>query len=117
MFLEITDATAIVLMIIFTTIAMLLVFFFYKSVKRERQRYKEEKSISIEGLLSKSAINSQISSYLSKITPDSNFSLLLLEIQEFDDISDAFGRKEAERALEKAIFKVIQSLPKRVQIA
>ena len=117
MFLEISDATAIVLMIILSILVCVLAYFAYKSVKREHQRFKEEKSISIEGLISKSAINSQISSYLSKISSDSNFSLLLLEIQEFDDIVDAFGNKEAERALEKAIFKVLHSLPKRVQIA
>lgn len=117
MFLEINDATAIVLMILFTILAFFLATLAYKSVRKENQRFKEEKSISIEGLLSKSAINSQISSYLSKISSDSNFSLLLLEIQEFEDIVDAFGNKEAERALEKAIFKVLHSLPKRVQIA
>lgn len=117
MFLEINDATAIVLMILSTIVAFFLAYLALKSIKKEKQRYKEEQSISIEGLLSKSAINSQISSYLSKISTDSNFSLLLLEIQEFDDIVDAFGEKEAERALEKAIFKVLHSLPKRVQIA
>src|SRR5690554_8126907 len=41
----------------------------------------------------------------------------MLEIQQYDDIVDAFGLKEAERALEKAIFKVVQALPKRIQIA
>ena len=117
MILEITDATAMVLMILFSLVAIFLTYLIYKSVKKEKQRFKEEQSISIEGLLSKSAINSQISSYLSKISSDSNFSLLLLEIQEFDYIIDAFGRKEAERALEKAVLKIVHTLPKRVQIA
>src|SRR5690606_15913247 len=117
MFLEITDATAIVLMILFSLIAIFFSMVVYRSIKKESIRYKEEKSISIEGLLSRTAINSQISSYLSKISTDSNFSLLLLEIQQFDDIVDAFGKREAERALEKVIYKVIHSLPKRVQIA
>lgn len=117
MFLEISDATAVVLMILFSTLAGFIVYLLLNSIRKERQRYKEEKSISIEGLLSKSAINSQINTYLSKITPDSNFSLMLLEIQDFDDISNAFGNKEAERALEKAIIKVVHALPKRVIIA
>lgn len=117
MFLEITDATAIVLMILFSILAVFLSIIIFRSIRRESRRYKEEKSIAIEGLLTKSAINSQISSYLSKIPKDSNFSLLMLEIQQYDDIVDAFGLKEAERALEKAIFKVVQALPKRIQIA
>lgn len=82
MFLEITDATAIVLMILFSILAVFLSIIIFRSIRRESRRYKEEKSIAIEGLLTKSAINSQISSYLNKIPKDSNFSLLLLEIQQ-----------------------------------
>lgn len=117
MFLEVSDATATVLMILLTVAMVVLSIFLFKSIKKERIRYKEEKAINIEGVMSRYAIDSQISSYLSKITADQNFSLLLLEIQEYDDIVAAFGQREAERALEKAIFKVVQAIPKRIQIA
>ncbi len=117
MFLEMNGPTTIVLVIVITAVIVSLAILLYRSARKEKNRYKEEKAITIEGLLSKSAITSQITSYLSKTSSDSNFSLLLLEIQDFDSVIDAFGKKEAERTLEKAIYRVIHSLPKRIQIA
>lgn len=117
MFLEITQSTTIVLFILTIIITLTFTFFLYSRVRRERIRYKEEKSISLDGLLSKSAITSQINTYLTRITTDVNFSLLLIDFDEYLTISDAFGKKETDRALEKVVFRIVQELPKRVQIA
>jgi len=116
MILQVTDATAIFLMTICTIIIIILCIFFFRRIKNERIRYKEERSIKIEGVVSYHTITSQINSYINRITTNDNFSLLLLEIQDFEKLVKAFGVVEAERTLEKAIFRVMQIIPKRIVV-
>ena len=117
MFLQMTEETymmvffgVIILTIIFTIILILLVL-------RDRRRYKEEKSIVLEGLLTKTALVSSINTYLAKITPAVSFSLLYIDIDNYADIINAFGNKDAARALEKIAYHMSRNLPKRVQMA
>ena len=80
MFLQMTEETymmvffgVIILTIIFTIILILLVL-------RDKRRYKEEKSIVLEGLLTKTALVSSINTYLAKITPAVSFSCSILTL-------------------------------------
>jgi len=87
------------------------------NVRHEGARYKEEKSIILEGLLSKTAMISAINTYLSKVTTDVHFSLMLIDIDNYSAIIDAFGKKEAERSIEKIAYFMSHELPKRVLLS
>lgn len=114
MFLEINNETVVFLSILIFIVTIILLWLIFKSVRKELRRTKEEREINIEGLLSKTAMTTNISSYISKIDRDSSFSLLLLEVDKIKEISNAFGKKEAQTTLEKVILKIIQELPRRV---
>jgi diguanylate cyclase (GGDEF)-like protein len=117
MFLQMTNETYIMVFFGVLILTVLLTIGLIVLVRRDRRVYKEEQSIILEGLLTKTALVSSINSYLAKITPEVSFSLLYVDIDNYADITNAFGNKDAARALEKVAYHMSQSLPKRVQMA
>ncbi|MCK9537209.1 MAG: GGDEF domain-containing phosphodiesterase [Bacilli bacterium] len=117
MFLQMTDETYMMIFfgVIIVTIAVTTILIF--RVRKEKRRFKEEQAIILEGLLTKTALVSSINTYLAKITSDIAFSLLYIDIDNYADIINAFGNKDAVRALEKVAYHISHNLPKRVQMA
>lgn len=117
MYLQMTNETYT--MIFFGVVAATLIFtiILIFRVRKEKRRFKEENSIILEGLLTKTAIVSSINTYLAKITSDVSFSLLYIDIDNYVDIINAFGNRDAARGLEKIAYYMSHSLPKRVQMA
>lgn len=103
-----------ILLFIFT---ILLTIFLYFRFKKEHRSYKEEMAIMIDGLLSKSEINTAITTFLSKASRDTVFALIYIDLDRFMDVVNAFGQKEAERILEKIAKKIVDVLPKKAQLA
>ncbi|MGD9605575.1 MAG: EAL domain-containing protein [Bacilli bacterium] len=111
------DGAYIFFSIIALAVTIVLGYFLIKSVLKERSKFQEEKTVLLEGLLSKSELTNAISGYIAKGSLETTFALLYLDIDKFSDVINAFGEKEAERALEKIAQNLSQVLPKRVQMA
>jgi diguanylate cyclase (GGDEF)-like protein len=111
------DGAYIFLSIIALAITITISIFLVKSVLRERAKFQEEKTVLLEGLLSKSELYNGITGYITKSSFDASFALLYVDIDKFTDIINAFGEKEADRALEKIANNISQALPRRVQMA
>ena len=100
--MENLNATTAVIFLLFVMIATAVAaYFLYVNWKYAEQKWKEEKSILVEGIISRSAMNSMISNYISKIGKDNMFSLIYVDIDRFSEIIQAFGEKEANKMVEK----------------
>lgn len=113
MFLTMTDETTIIVTGAIMAGMLIMTIILIFGVRRDRRRFKEEKSLIIDGLLSRTAINEEISSYLSKARKDEEFSLIRIEIENFDEVINAFGKPEAKRALERVAYFMSRSIPKK----
>lgn len=90
-------------------------YFVYRSVLRERKRYREEVANYIEGILNKREISTSISSYITR-SEDAVFSLIAFDLDKFTTIIENFGREEADNIIKDLAYKIMEILPKRVEI-
>ncbi len=93
------------------------IYFLARSFFSEREKIKEEKTLAMEGVLSKSEMSSIITSYMARIGKDGQFSLIYVDLDKFSDFVNAFGQIEAEKILEKIIKNMETVKPKGVKIA
>ena len=93
---------------------LILSIFLLLGIRKDRRRAKEDKAIILDGLLTKSRIVSEINSCLSKANKDQSFTLINIQIDNFEETINAFGKLEAKKALERVAYYMNRSLPKRV---
>ncbi len=108
---------AIILVALLALIVLigLAVFLGYRTIK-ERERYLEEKSSYMEGVLSKSEIKANINLLISKSTSDTPFSLVYIDIDEVTQMTNAFGEKAVKTIIETIAQKILKILPFQVQM-
>ena len=94
-----------------------LVYFLAISYFKERQRLKDEKALTIEGILTKTEMLSLISSYITRATGDMQFSLMYIELDKFDDYENAFGTLESERIIERIVRNIESAISRNIKIA
>ena len=94
----------------------LLTVVLYYSFKREQKNYKNEIAELMEGVLKRSEIISSINNYIGKSPSTLIFSVILIELDKFDDLVNAFGADKGQKILEETIKKVRKILPNRVSI-
>lgn len=111
-----TEETQLVVTVAVTVLMLVITVLLFLQIRKDRRRFKEEKSLIIDGLLSRTAINSEINSYLSKAGKEDSFSLMRIEIENYDETLKAFGPREAKRALEKVAYFMTKAIPKRCSI-
>ncbi|HOH18322.1 MAG TPA: hypothetical protein PK087_03240, partial [Bacilli bacterium] len=85
------DGAYIFFSIIALAVTATLGYFLIRSVFRERAKFREEKTVLLEGLLSKSELTSAISGYIAKGSLETTFALIYVDIDKFTDIINAFG--------------------------
>lgn len=105
-----TTAVIIFLFILFAT--GVVAYFLFISVRETERRWKEERSIMVEGVISKSAMNSLLASYISKIGKDAMFSIIYADLDRFSEIAQAFGDKESKKVMDKLTKRIRSVLPK-----
>lgn len=105
-----TTAVIIFLFILFAT--GVVAYFLFISVRETERRWKEERSIMVEGVISKSAMNSLLASYISKIGKDAMFSIIYADLDRFSEITQAFGDKESKKVMDKLTKRIRSVLPK-----
>ena len=94
MFLAMTEETTLMITVAITAGMLLLTIFLFLGIRRDRRKFKEEKSLIIDGLLSRTAINSEINSYLSKVGKEDAFSLIRIEIDNYAEAVKQALRKQ-----------------------
>lgn len=117
MLFAMTEETQIIITVGTMVALVILTIFLIFGVRRDKRRYKEDKSLILEGLLSRTAIISEINAYISRVGKDQMFSLMAIEIDNFDDVVNAFGRPEAKKALERVAYFMAKALPKKVLLS
>ncbi|MDY0210039.1 MAG: bifunctional diguanylate cyclase/phosphodiesterase [Acholeplasma sp.] len=105
-----TTAVVIFLFILFLTAA--LAYFLFINVRYNERKWKEERSIMVEGVISRSAMNSLLASYISKVGKDAMFSLIYIDLDRFSEIVQAFGDKESKKIMDKLTKRIRSVLPK-----
>ena len=91
--------------IISIVIIGLLTVFLYYSFKREQKNYKNEIAELMEGVLKRSEIISSINNYISKSPSTLIFSVILIELDKFEDLVNAFGADKGQKILEETFLK------------
>lgn len=112
-----SNGLTIVISVILIGIVGFLAYILIKSVLRERAKYLDESNIIVEGTLSKSAMNSFITGYIAKVGKDTSFSLIGVDLDNFLEIDNAFGSKEAKIIMKKLMEKILKNLPKFSKLA
>lgn len=112
-----SNEVTIILTIIVLLVMLALIYFLARSVLNERKKILEEKTLSIEGVLSKSEMSSIITSYMARIGKEGQFSLIYIDLDKFSDFINAFGQNESEKILEKIVKNMEYVLPKGIKIA
>lgn len=112
-----TDQLTIILSIIALMITMAGIYFLAASFFSERKRIMEEKTLAMEGVLSKSEISSIITSYMAKVGKEGQFSLIYVDLDKFSDFVNAFGQNESTKILEKIVKNMESAIPKGVKIS
>lgn len=124
MILEITQSRLdknpgllIILSIFAILVTIGLIYLLVLSIKKESKKYHDEKAVFIEGLLTKSEMLAEISTYLSKATETTSFSLLSINLDGFSNVINAFGQSDADKVLHKIALNILDSLPKRTELS
>jgi len=93
------------------------IYFLARSFFLERTKILEEKTLAMEGVLSKSEITSLITSYMVRIGKEGQFSLIYVDLDKFSDFVNAFGQTESDKLLEKIIKNIETVKPKGVKVS
>lgn len=114
---EINSTTALVIFLFVILGTAVVSYFLYINVKHTERKWKEERSILVEGVISRSAMNSLIASYIAKVGKEAMFSLIYIDMDKFSEIVQAFGEKESEKIIEKITKRMRAVLPKDCKAA
>ncbi|MBE0701196.1 MAG: GGDEF domain-containing protein, partial [Acholeplasmataceae bacterium] len=112
-----SEATTIVMSFLALLITAGLIFFLARGFFKERKRYLEEKEMQMEGVISRSAISSIVTTYIAKHGRETAFSLLYIDLDKFTDFVNAFGQKESEKILERIVKNIESVIPRSTKVA
>ena len=105
-----------ILLAIFAVLATVgLGFFIFRSIKKERKKFREEAINYIDGLIQKNELIADVTTYISRSSA-AEFSLIYIDLDKFSNIIDAFGKDEAHKILSKVAYTLVDNLPPRVEL-
>ncbi len=115
--LEISPAIQILISVGVVAILGVLIYFLAVSFFKERRRLIDEKSLTIEGILTKTEMHSLIASYITRASRDMQFSLIYIDLDKFTDYENAFGAIESERIIERIVRNIESVISRNIKIA
>ena len=113
MFLEMSDATAILLTFIALGIILILGIIFYFLIKRNIKKDKEAHDVIIEEAVSKKQMESSVKSYIKKIDKYGALSLLYVDIDGFSEITEIFGKETCDELLKEVAGRLLRVIPSK----
>jgi diguanylate cyclase (GGDEF)-like protein len=114
---QVSNDITIILSIFIILIMITAIYFLARSFFKERTRLRDERSMTMEGVLTRAEMTSLITSQIARAGKESQFSLVYLDLDKFTDFINAFGQSESEKILEKIVKNIEVVIPKGVKIA
>lgn len=114
---QVSNDLTIILSIFIILIMVTAIYFLAHSFFKERTRLRDERSMSMEGVLTRAEMTSLITSQIARAGKEAQFSLIYLDLDKFTDFINAFGQNESEKILEKIVKNIEVVIPKGVKIA
>jgi len=114
---QVSNDITIILSIFIILIMITAIYFLARSFFKERTRMRDERSMTMEGVLTRAEMTSLITSQIARAGKESQFSLVYLDLDKFTDFINAFGQSESEKILEKIVKNIEVVIPKGVKIA
>lgn len=103
--------------IIILIIILLLTIYIARKVISDFIKRRLEKSLFIEGVISRADMISVINTYINRIQVGTSFSLIYVDLDKFEDLTDAFGSKEGNNILENIVKRIKKVLPPSAKIS
>ena len=100
-------------------ILFVMVFLVYLAADRyfkERKRFREEKEIMMDGILSRSAMMNIVATCIAKLGKEETFTMLYIDLDRFSEYNSAFGHKEADKLLERIALSIKEVVPRGVKV-
>ena len=117
MFLAIDDPAVTVflcVLAIVVTVGLGVLFAFF--IKKNVEHFKEEDEVIAENVLPKTQMIKEINKYIKKIGTFGAATFIYIDIDDFTDINEIFGRKAGDEILRNTAIRIIKSLPYRASI-
>ena len=114
---QVSNDITIILSIFIILIMITAIYFLARSFFKERTRLRDERSMTMEGVLTRAEMTSLITSQIARAGKEAQFSLVYLDLDKFTDFINAFGQSESEKILEKIVKNIEVVIPKGVKIA
>jgi diguanylate cyclase (GGDEF)-like protein len=114
---QVSNDITIILSIFIILIMVTAIYFLARSFFKERTRMRDERSMTMEGVLTRAEMTSLITSQIARAGKEAQFSLIYLDLDKFTDFINAFGQSESEKILEKIVKNIEVVIPKGVKIA
>ncbi len=114
---QVSNDITIILSIFIILIMITAIYFLARSFFKERTRLRDERSMTMEGVLTRAEMTSLITSQIARAGKEAQFSLIYLDLDKFTDFINAFGQSESEKILEKIVKNIEVVIPKGVKIA
>lgn len=112
-----STASDVIYLILISTVIIVATYFLMRLVIKDAKKNREEKTLLIDGIITKSEMNSIIATYMNRMGEGANFSLIYLDLDKFGDLVMAFGNKEADQILKNVAEKIKRVLPKNTYIS
>ena len=93
-------------------IAVLLAYLIKKNV----EHFKEEDEVVAENVVPKTQLVKEINKYIKKIGNFGAATLIYLDIDDFSDLNEIFGRKAGDEILRNVAIRILKTLPYRASL-
>lgn len=113
---QLNTPLTIMLFIIVLALLIGLLYLLIRYYLKERRRYREDREIMMDGVLSKSAMASLVASYVFRVGRETPFGLIYVDIDKFSEYNSAFGQKEGDHILERISLNIKNALPKGAKV-
>ena len=117
MFLASSDpGVALLLTLVAIAITVGLGFVFAYFIKRNVEHFKEEDEVIADNVVPKTQLIKEINKYIKKIGSFGAATLIYLDIDDFTDINEIFGRKAGDEILRNVAVRILRTLPYRASL-
>ncbi len=112
-----SDVGTLIISIVIMLALLAASYFLFLSIRKTYRKEKEEKQMRIEGVITRSEMNSLISTYIARTGGETVFSLIYVDLDKFDDFAMAFGQKEVKNIIKTVSLIIKDSLPTKTYIS
>ena len=116
MFLKIEDGVAIVLTFVAIIVTIGIGFVIFLLIKRNIAREKEESEIITDDAISKRMMIDSIRNYIKKVDKFGAFVLMYVDIDDFGQFNEMFGRVACDNMLKEAAMRILRVLPNKASL-